>query len=88
MSGKIEKGCLAIIINSSFGNNGICVTVGNPFLPEIWYIDKELKGIPPANVIPEYQLMRIDDFEDLKKYDAEQKMNRPKLSEKRKELIS
>lgn len=70
----IEEGCLAIIINSIAGNNGICVTVGK-FIgelpdyeyPDLWEVDKALKSIDGWGVTyegdrmcAERQLLRVD----------------------------
>lgn len=73
---QIEAGCMAIVINSHAGNNGICVTVGNfigclrdwPEYNDMWEVDKLLKavdfntGMPeePEAVCSESHLMRID----------------------------
>lgn len=75
MSGKIETGCQAVIVNSKAGNNGIEVTVGK-FIGEVlgyaysdrWEIDKAIKSIyeigggaaGTAEHCSERELRRID----------------------------
>lgn len=71
----IEAGCLAIVINSNAGNNGICLTVLE-YIGEmkgqagsnIWKTDTLLQGrgalthrlMTPNYYITESKLMRID----------------------------
>ncbi len=83
---QIETGCLAIIINSKAGNNGICVTVGK-FIGEVdrwlgskrWEIDRTLYGHlgNSANHAEEYQLMRIDNFKVDETLEREVTLERP-----------
>jgi len=68
----LERGCLAMIINSSIGNNGKIVTIGN-FLGAIeHYKGDDYWEVSPgiitnrgriSHVGHEFQLMRIDDFD-------------------------
>ena len=67
---KIEEGCLAVIIHSTAGNDGICVTVGR-FIGELdewvgerrWEIDRHVKAtIGYTNHMQEHQLLRIDNY--------------------------
>lgn len=68
----IEKGCLAIIINSRAGNNGVSVTVGKcmgrheVYNEPKWEIDIELIGVlgSKMNHALESQLLRIDGYEE------------------------
>ena len=70
----IVPGCMAVVINSVAGNNGICVTVldyigVHEFVngQNVWQVDKSLKGVgffgdprPSTPFIDERLLMRID----------------------------
>lgn len=71
----IETGCLAIVINSEAGNNGVCLTVGKYIgfnRPDkdrdIWEVDKKLNKLniktgkmsKSRNTCSESKLLRID----------------------------
>ena len=67
----IEAGCLATVINSNAGNNGISLAViryvgvvyGENGKNQ-WEVDRVLKGTRSANnFIDESKLMRIDGYE-------------------------
>jgi len=85
--GRIEPGCLAIVINSEAGNSGLCVTVVK-YLGEVegfrlndqWEIDKHLQTLYGniANHCGESQLMRIDDFEGDKQNEVPVKIKQKK----------
>ena len=71
---KIEPGCMAIIMNSWAGNNGIIVTVGN-YIGKVdgwagnhrWEVDEPIQSVVPgfsSKHLPDYQLMRIDGFKE------------------------
>lgn len=80
MNRPIESGCLAMIINSKCGQNGICVTVLN-FIGQVngwcgnnrWNIDKIITGTYGKKHAhaDETCLMRIDpdpdEFKEVKK---------------------
>jgi len=80
---NIERGCIAIIVNSYCGNNGLRVTVGNfigkspqLILGNVWEIDRL---IPSTNgwvsmEIPEHNLRRID-------YDGDEKISWEELKQ-------
>ncbi len=75
---QIEEGCLAIVVNSDAGNDGVCVTVGK-YLGSVvgwegrdqWEVDIELKAIytigggvkPGCCHAPEVNLLRIDSYD-------------------------
>lgn len=83
----IEEGCMAVIINSWAGNNGICVTVGKylgyvkgKMYTDQWEIDRSLQtvsasGSPSGSYrcASERCLMRIDggEFEEKKEQQSE-----------------
>jgi hypothetical protein len=69
---KIEAGCMAVIINSVAGNDGVFVTVlryiGTSHSERgdnLWEVDKMINGtLRPTNLIMDHKLMRIDGFEE------------------------
>ncbi len=74
MSGRIEEGCLALIVNSEAGNEGKCVIVGKclgvlygyaPPTPR-WEVDTRLRVKQGGYVsnAGEHQLLRIDGFSE------------------------
>ena len=69
MNSKIEKGCLAMVINSVAGNDGICLTVGDFVVSpdhwihkDYWESSVELTGVggKKCPLVREYNLLRID----------------------------
>ena len=76
MSKPIESGCMAVIVNSTAGNDGIIVTVGKFVGIEDgcsgrnrWAIDKKVRSVGVKTKtfkgyiksVDEHQLRRIDD---------------------------
>ena len=89
---EIEPGCLAIIINSEAGNDGICVTVGK-FLGKVlgwrtgsrWEVNKPMNTTLGNTVchVEERQLMRIDNFQGDETLEREATLDRPALTPSR-----
>jgi len=90
MMKPIEAGCMAIVINSRAGNNGICLTVLE-YIGEVagyhrndfWRTDTLTKGIHRITkeagksdyYMSEFQLMRIDGGEFETEQESKEKVN-------------